>query len=102
MKPTIGQAVHRVIGAADAEAHERRETPPRAEVEIGIEHGDPGGVIAVVKIVAAAEWAELGIAAKRLEDDVAAELAGEVEPQPVVPGIADTEGDEHRTLDVLL
>ena len=59
-------------------------------------------MIAVIDVEAAAARAELGVAADRLELHLGAVFTGDVEAQPVVPGIAEADAEEERVLDVLL
>jgi outer membrane immunogenic protein len=90
-----------VIGATNAGADERRQAPPGTEVDIEIGQRDDRAVVAVIDVEEAAAGAII-VAADRLELDVGAIFAGQIETQPAVPLIADAGADEDRVLDVLL
>src|SRR5262245_24076539 len=89
-------------GAADARADERRQAPPRAEIEVHVGEDHRCLVVEIIDVEAAAARAELGVAADRLALAGAAELAGDVGAEPGVPLITETEADESDVLDVLL
>jgi hypothetical protein len=58
--------------------------------------------VALHDVEAGAAGAELGEAAGRLEAGPGAIFAGHIEPQPVIPGVADAHAEDGRVLDVLL
>src|SRR4029453_11641721 len=95
----IAEMLDLVVGHADARADERRHAPPGPEIQIAVDEDDPlrlgGPIVIVLKRRYRAEGIEEPI--EGAESDLAAILAGHVEPQPVVPGVAETAAEEHRS-----
>src|SRR5256885_1842478 len=77
-----------------ADADERGEAHPGAELDVGVGHQHPGRMVGLVDVEAAAERAELGVAADRLERVLHAVFGRGVEPQPGIPLEADAAADE--------
>jgi hypothetical protein len=110
-KAAIGKSVELVTGGANSGTDERRQTPPRTEVEIGIRHDHPGGMVRVVMVetelvgAEACRRTEIRVAeilADDLEIRSLAALTGDIEPELVVPGVADAETDKVSISHVVL
>src|SRR5262249_5882169 len=99
----ILHAADHVAGGADAGADKGRKAPPGAEIDIGVgqEHRRRDVALHDVETVAAA-GSEFGEAAGRFEARPGAIFAGHIEPQPVVPGVADAHAEDGTVLDVFL
>src|SRR3974390_1184136 len=104
-KARVRHAVELMAGSADAGTDERGQTPPGAEIDIGIGQGDPGRMLGLDVVEAhlrrpkALGWAEIdgpGIAADDLEIRLGAVLAGQIATHPVVPGVAYAESEKAR------
>src|SRR5262245_29270316 len=87
---------------ADTRADERRDGPPGAKVDIGVDQRNPlrlaGGVVVGV------EGGRAGVeeAIERMKARLAAILAGHIGAEPAVPLIADTSAIERRAVEPTL
>jgi len=90
----VGEAADGVARHADADADERRDVPPGAEIDIGVGHEQPFRFAGVV-VVRQDDGAEAGDLLA-VEMRVGAIFRGRVEAQPVVQLIADAEIDDRR------
>src|SRR5687768_18390149 len=90
VEANVGQRMEGVISAANAKADERREAPPRAHVEIGIDQEHRGLMIEVVKVEARSTASAIyAVAAGDLAFGALAIFAREVESEPGGELVAD-------------
>src|SRR5262245_35447233 len=96
----VAEMLDGVEGDADARTDERRDGPPGAEVDIGVDESDPlrlAGPVVVGEVVAGVE-----VAVERVETGLAAIFAGHVSAEPAVPLIADASAVERRAVESAL
>src|SRR2546423_4523500 len=90
----IAEAAERVARIAGADADERGQAHPGAEIDVGVGHQHGGGMVSVINVEAAPARAELGVAADHLELRLGAILGSRIEAQPGIPLEADAAADE--------
>src|SRR5215813_15509355 len=98
----VAEMLDGVEGNADTRADERRDGPPGAEVDIGVDERDPLRLAG--RVVVGIEGTRAGVeeAVERMKARFATIFTGYVGAEPAVPLISDARAEERRTVESAL